>query len=90
MFKEARNSIQDEDMTGMVAMVSTPEMMDSVNAFILADGGVSIGNIPEQLRFSMKLYMMILPFIRLVVGWLGFYSISTIVGYLTTNPFLYK
>ena len=25
-----------------------------------------------------------------MLGWLGFYGISTFVGYLTPNPFLYK
>ena len=29
-------------------------------------------------------------FIDWLVGWLGFYGISTFVGYLTSNPFLYK
>ena len=27
---------------------------------------------------------------ELLVGWLGFYGLSTFVGYLTPNPFLYK
>ena len=37
LFKEGQNSIQDEERPGKITLVSTPEMVDSVNALILAD-----------------------------------------------------
>ena len=47
LFKEGQNSIQDKDRP---TMVSTPEMVDSVNAPILADRRVTIKDISKQLR----------------------------------------
>ena len=38
-----------------------------------------------------QVYMTLLPTKMQLVGWLvGFYGISTFVGYLMPNPFLYK
>ena len=37
LFQEKRNSIKDEERPGRVTIASTREMVDSVNALILAD-----------------------------------------------------
>ena len=47
LYKKGWNSIQDE--TGRPTIVTSPEMVDSVNAFILADRRVTIEDISEQL-----------------------------------------
>ena len=37
LFKDIQNSIQDEDRSGRPTMVSSPEIVDSVNVLILSD-----------------------------------------------------
>ena len=53
LFKEAQNSIQDEDRPVMPIMTGAPEMVDSVNEIILVDGTVTIEDISEQLEISV-------------------------------------
>ena len=53
LFKDGRLSIEDEDKPGRPTMASTPEMVDSVNALILADSNVTIEDISEQLGISV-------------------------------------
>ena len=50
IFKEVRNSIQDEERT---TMASTPEMMDLVNALVFTNKRVKRENISEQLGISV-------------------------------------
>ena len=52
LFKESWNSIQDEVRPVKPTMVSPPEMLDSVNALILADRRIRIEDISEQLEIS--------------------------------------
>ena len=42
LFKEGQNSIQDEDRHGRLTIVSIPEIVESVNALILANRRVII------------------------------------------------
>ena len=45
----------------------------------------------NDFKFSFCLFLIIIRTFLSSVGWLfGFYGISTIVGYLMPNPFLYK
>ena len=53
MFKEGQNRIEGEDRPDRPIMVSTPEMLDSVNVLILADRRVRIEEIYEQLKISV-------------------------------------
>ena len=53
LFKEDWNSIQDEDRQVRPPMVSSPEMVDSVNALFLANRRVTIENISEHLGISV-------------------------------------
>ena len=75
LFKEGQNSFQDEDRPSRATVVSTPEMVDLVNALILADRGVTIVDIPEYLRISMSTAHKIVHgdfaffFLRSVVTW---------------------
>ena len=46
LFKECLNKIQDKNRP---TMLSTPEMVDSANASILADRRVTIEDISEQI-----------------------------------------
>ena len=54
MFKEGRYIIQDEDRPGRPTKARTPEMVDLVNAFILSDKRVTVENISEQLKISVR------------------------------------
>ncbi len=45
MFKESRNSIQNEDESDRPTIVSTPVMVYSVNGIILTDRKVNIDDI---------------------------------------------
>ena len=67
LFKEDRNSIQSEDRpkTG-----NSPEMVDLFNAHVLADRRVKMEDISKQPLWvqQRKLYIIILPFLRSVVG----------------------
>ena len=40
--------------------------------------------------FHQQIKWVYLELVGWVIGWLGFYGISTFVGYLTPNPLLYK
>ena len=51
--KEGWNTIQDEARRGYCTIVSTPEMVDSVNVLILADRSVRIEDISEQQGISV-------------------------------------
>ena len=77
LFKECRNSIQDEDRSGSTTRVSPYEMVDSVNTPILIDRG-AIEDISEKLRISVTIApkivhnegQMSLSFIRTMQGFL--------------------
>ena len=53
LYEEGRKSVRDDDSSIQPPMSSTPEMVDSVNALILADRRVSIKDISEQLGISL-------------------------------------
>ena len=44
---------KDKDWMGRPTMVNTPEMVDSVNALILADRRVTVEDITEQMGFKL-------------------------------------
>ena len=82
LFKDGQNSNQDVYKQGRLTMMILLEMVDSVNAFILADKSVTMEDISEQLRIFVgtsvmyvmeatvqhtKLCMMTLPFLKSVV-----------------------
>ena len=54
LYLKGLNSIQDEGSLSKPTMVSPPELVDSVNALILADRKFTIGVISEHLRISVS------------------------------------
>ena len=69
--KKGWKSIHDENRHGRLTMVRTAEMVDYVNAIILANGRITTENISEKLGivFDRALKMTTLSFRRLpVVG----------------------
>ena len=52
LFKEAENSIQDEERPVSPTMVSTLKMVDSVHTLIIADRRVTIEDISGQISMG--------------------------------------
>ena len=69
--KKGQNDVQDEERPNRSTIASTSEMLDSVNVLILAERRVTTEDISENWEFlwaqHTKLYMITLPFLRLVV-----------------------
>ena len=54
LFKEGRNRIQDEDRLDRPTILSSSEMVDSVNVLMLANRSATIEHIFEPLGFSVS------------------------------------
>ena len=71
-------------------------MHESISSFFEQTGLISFGKATSQGEgklavFHLKIDLALYPTrTEYIVGWLGFYGISTFVGHLTPNQFLCK